>query len=487
VDPNTGTIYSDIFGSSLVAIDPDGSEKWRYLIVPSSDVGSTPVVDSDGVIYFGTDIAQELIALNPNGSEKWRFATIGAVDNVPALNQDESVVYFVATDPDTANNDAMLYAVDTSNGNMLWQFPLAAENNEITSSPTVDTRGTDDPNDDVIYVGDDDNYLYAFKPAARLADPNPVPPLGTFPGAGEWRFNTGGEIESSAAVDPDDRTIYIGSDEGSLWAVNPNGTEKWSYYTGAEVESSPLVDLDGTIYVGSTNGRFFALNPDGSLKWAYPIPPLGPVGSIPGSPALGLSGFIHIGSNDSNFYTISQFANPRNFKLKFPNNKNALLTSDDLDSTVSVSSNTNWLNGSGIRGPWAVRLQVDRSLVGVMNPLGELEYDYTLRLWMRQCNNDTTCDNILGTFFEDTRIEYDYTAIVDLPMTQQFKLSQTEHDAFERFFLGFTGAAGAEALDVTISDFQSSFIRPGDPMVDCDKNNWPLEDSPPLPDCVPQL
>jgi hypothetical protein len=61
-------------------------------------------------------------------------------------------------------------------------------------------------------------------------------------------------------------------------------------------------------------------------------------------------------------------------------------------------------------------------------------------------------------------------------------LSGAEQDAFESFFFGFTGAAGAEALDVTISQFQLSFIRPGDPVVDCDKLNWPVEA--PVPDCL---
>ena len=58
-------------------------------------------------------------------------------------------------------------------------------------------------------------------------------------------------------------------------------------------------------------------------------------------------------------------------------------------------------------------------------------------------------------------------------MRQQFSLSGAEQDAFERFFFGFTGAAGAEALDVTISQFQLSFIRPGDPVITDDSTNWP--------------
>jgi hypothetical protein len=103
------------------------------------------------------------------------------------------------------------------------------------------------------------------------------------------------------------------------------------------------------------------------------------------------------------------------------------------------------------------------------------DYEYELRLWIRQCSdqNDFPCDEILGTFYQDTRIEYYYTAVETLPMRQRIRLNATEQDAFERFFFGFTGAAGAEALDATVSQFQLSFIRPGDPVVIDDSTNWP--------------
>jgi hypothetical protein len=329
--------------------------------------------------------------------------------------------------------------------------------------------------DGTIYVGSDDQYVYALKEVARLADPTGVG--GVNAAQGEWRFRTNGEIESSAAIDPIDGTIYIGSDDGNVWAINPNGTEKWRFPTGGNVESSAIVDLDRTIYIGSLDGNIYAINPDGTQKWFFATG-----GEVPSSPALGQDGFIHIGSNDTNFYTISQFGDPRNFKDE-DKSAGKLLTVEDLDSSVVADSNTDWLNGAGSRGPFAVRLEVDRALL----PNVDGEFNYELRLWIRQCNNDLNCDNILGTFFEDTRIAYDYTAVTELPMRQSFSLEGIDHDAFERFFFGFTGAAGAEALDVTISAFQLSFIRPGDPVVDCDRNSWPLEDSPPLPDCVPLL
>jgi outer membrane protein assembly factor BamB len=498
--PNDGTIYSDTYGSSLVAINPDGSEKWRSLLTsPYTDINSTPIVDPydpyKGTIYFGTDEAHALIALNPDdGSEIWRLQTGGGVDNVAALSPDGTSVYFVS-------NDNNLYAVNKASriaglpfpqpGE--WTFPILTEPDEVNSSPTVN------PADGTIYVASDDHKLYALNPAARAAGL-------AFPQTGEWAFTTGGEVEPSAAIDdggtPGDKsddTIYIGSDDHYFYAIRANGTQKWRYQTNSEIVSSAVVDLDGTVYVGSDDDRMYAFNPDGTLKWFFETG--APVQS---SPVLGQAGFIHIGSNDTNIYTISQFADPRNFKDQ-DKKSGKLLTVEDLDSSVSVGNNTDWLNGAGAKGSWAVRLEVEcllRDENGECDSNANGEFEYELRLWIRQCpdQNDFPCSNILGTFFQDTRIAYDYTAVKDLPMVQRIRLSSALSSAkngdppndgdFYRFFFGFTGAAGdvalgGESLDATISQFQLSFIRPGDPVIDCDKNNWPLEDSPdPLPDCA---
>jgi outer membrane protein assembly factor BamB len=459
VDPSSGTIYSDIAGNSIVAINPDGTEKWRLYI--NADFDSTPVVGPDRTIYFGTDSTPfAIFAVNPDGTLRWQFNTGADVDNVPALSPDGSVVYAVS-------NDNNLYAINVSSnpavdGTLRWQFPILTEPNEVNSSPTVN------PADGTIYVGSDDHKVYALNPTARTSG---LP----FPQAGEWAFTTGGEVEPSATIDdggtPGDKsddTIYIGSDDHYFYAIRANGTQKWRYQTNGEIVSSAVVDLDGTVYVGSDDGRFYAFNPNGTLKWIFDTG--GPVQS---SPVLGRDGFIRIGSNDGNFYSISQFADPRNFKDE-DKSSGKLLTVEDLSSgseTVAVNSTDDWLNGKpGVKGPFAVRLEVDRALT----PNADGEFNYELRLWMRQCNNDTLCDNILGTFFQDTRVAYDYSAVpATLPMIQQFALSASEHAAFDKFFFGFTGGAGARALQATISQFQLSFIRPGDPLVTDDSLNWP--------------
>ncbi|NOR22954.1 MAG: PQQ-binding-like beta-propeller repeat protein, partial [Desulforhopalus sp.] len=47
------------------------------------------------------------------------------------------------------------------------------------------------------------------------------------------------------------------------------GSEKWAFTTGGWVDSSPAIGADGTIYVGSYDNKLYAINPDGNEKWAF--------------------------------------------------------------------------------------------------------------------------------------------------------------------------------------------------------------------------
>ncbi len=138
------------------------------------------------------------------------------------------------------------------------------------------------------------------------------------------------------------------------------------------------------------------------------------------------------------------------------NERNLFLSDTELDITPA----DNWLNN----GPWAVRLEVERSLT----PNIDGNFDYDLRLWMRQCTQ-SDCNDIIGTFFQNTRINYNFSALVDLPLTQQIELSPTDHDRFIRFLFGFTTAtAPGDSQSALIEQFTLSFIRPNDPIITSD-------------------
>ena len=90
-----------------------------------------------------------------------------------------------------------------------------------------------------------------------------------------------------------DSTIYIGSLDNNLYAINPDGSKKWAFNTGDDVPSSPVIGSDGTIYVGSNDNNLYAINPDGSKNWSHQIE-----GSIL-SVMIGDDGVLYCLSNNS--------------------------------------------------------------------------------------------------------------------------------------------------------------------------------------------
>jgi len=151
---------------------------------------------------------------------------------------------------------------------------------DVDSSPAVGPDGT-------VYAGSDDGNLYAIEPET---------------GAELWRFPAGGEIRSSPAVGSDG-TIYFGS-KNVLYAVNARGVLKWSFNAGDYIFSSPAVSNESrVVYVGSSNGSLYAISPTGTLKWQFQAGD-----KIVSSPAIGHDGIeavVYVGSLDRHVYAVA--------------------------------------------------------------------------------------------------------------------------------------------------------------------------------------
>jgi outer membrane protein assembly factor BamB len=148
--------------------------------------------------------------------------------------------------------------------------------NWIPSSPAIGADGT-------VYVGSFDSKLYAINPD----------------GTKKWEFVTKNYIYSSSPAIGTDGTVYIGSTDNRLYAINPDGTKKWEFVTGNAINSSPAIGADGTVYIGSDDSKLYAINPDGTKKWGFVTG-----APIRSSPAIGIDGTIYAGSGDSKLYAI---------------------------------------------------------------------------------------------------------------------------------------------------------------------------------------
>jgi outer membrane protein assembly factor BamB len=151
----------------------------------------------------------------------------------------------------------------------------------VQSSAAVGADGT-------TYVGSNDGYLYAIHPDGSL----------------KWRYQTADAVESSPAIGAAG-IVYIGSNDGHLYGINPDGTPRWRYPAGDPVRSSPVIAADGTIYVGSHGGSLYAINSDGSLKWRHSTITSPAYPQLYSSPAIGDDGTIYISTGrDDYLYAI---------------------------------------------------------------------------------------------------------------------------------------------------------------------------------------
>jgi outer membrane protein assembly factor BamB len=164
--------------------------------------------------------------------------------------------------------------------NLLQWNTAAGSAGRVEASPVIGLDGN-------IYIGADDGKVYAINGATGVI---------------RWAVTvqTAG-VDSSAAIGVDG-TIYVGAGK-SVVALDPvAGAEKWRFATAGDVESSPTIGPDGTLYVGADDAKVYALDSrTGVLKWYFPFPDDSDTDS---SPALGADGTVYIGSDKGTLYAL---------------------------------------------------------------------------------------------------------------------------------------------------------------------------------------
>jgi outer membrane protein assembly factor BamB len=288
---NTGT-------SPLPAIY-QGDQPWSFRT--GKGVFSTPVIDEHGVIYVGS-ADHNFYALNPDGTEKFRFPTGEIIDSAGALPRldpalghptvlipsGDGHIYNIRTDDSVTGTDRLVWAFDARSapgtgfnnwfegnigfnvdgtilaGNTNFNYYALNPNGTLkwtysTGSNNWSIAGLGD--DGMIYWGSNDLYVRGVQPNGRE----------------QWRFGTWGFIAASAAIGSDG-TVYMPSFDSMLYALDPHtGAEKWHFKTNDHIYASAALAHDAApgvrgnttaIYFGSADGTLYALRPDGSL-WKY--------------------------------------------------------------------------------------------------------------------------------------------------------------------------------------------------------------------------
>jgi len=114
-----------------------------------------------------------------------------------------------------------------------------------------------------------------------------------------WRYVTGGRVMAKPAVDHRG-TVYILSDDRTLYALSALGRERWRYPVGRKLSAGPVVTYDGSVLLGTRSGILMATGPNGRLRWMF-----SPRTGACLNPALGLNGSIVLATTGGMIYCLS--------------------------------------------------------------------------------------------------------------------------------------------------------------------------------------
>lgn len=199
----------------------DGSEVWKH---ESQDfINGSPVIPDGGLVAFGgCDSVIHVIRLK-DGSGLNKLRTDAQI--IRSLASWDGMVYGV-------NYAGQLLAAEATADKLAWVYEEAGA--AFLTSPAVDEAR--------VYVGSRDKHLHAVN---RLS------------GKQEWKFKTGGRVESSPLVFDD--AVVFGSSDGRLYAVDPqDGREIWRLDLGENLAVAPAFAA-GRIVIGGGEGTLFVI------------------------------------------------------------------------------------------------------------------------------------------------------------------------------------------------------------------------------------
>ncbi len=327
-----GTIFFGAKNGKMWAINPDGSIKWERKFAKNL-AGSSAVLTDDGSAFFIGEQAHPgrlFFVQSSSGEVIWEYSLPppdhlkntpepkqklgGGINSTPSISPDGKTIYFgtgnwVECNPCREDIfDDRLFALDISGNSpqvkwILKGSEVDAIQNEyrlsIWPSPSIAKDGT-------LYVSNFNGYLYHikdlgnefeilhqfnfFEKRTQKAINEDIPP----------------EIWSSCAIDSEG-TVYISSNDGQMWAFNPDLTVKWNYkyeYDGEfyEAFASPILTPNGLVIMANEKGYLNGHDKEtGQLIWQYPDTD-NPPEEWWRTPSVNAKGVLVVGSEKSGQY-----------------------------------------------------------------------------------------------------------------------------------------------------------------------------------------
>jgi outer membrane protein assembly factor BamB len=248
-----GIVYVCSADSNVYALNAfSGVKIWNF--TTRWVVEDTPAI-VNGIIYFG-DVGGNVYALNiADGTRVWNFTTGIRVDSSPAVAN--GVMYI-------GSWDSNVYALDATNGQKIWNYSTAIIWSHNTPHSSVSSVVVG--NGAVYAIGGDGyiNTLYALNTTNGILLWNT--PIGetvtaptTSPCAGNGLVFVGCSINIPPSPGKADVVAFDATD----------GTPVWNQTGPAGGFSTPVLG-DGALYVSASSSFIYALNAaNGALLWNF--------------------------------------------------------------------------------------------------------------------------------------------------------------------------------------------------------------------------
>lgn len=251
----------------------DGRTRWRYRLGPCPrlpgfgadrvrcQADGSAALGADGTIYIAADA---VYALTRAGKLRWRLPLRTHAHASVALAPGKALV--------VSTRRGEIMTVDLS-GTRLWTFDRPAQ---CDATPVV--LG------DVVLAGCDDGRLYALQ-------------LST--GELRWQLTTRAPVRAAPAVGRDG-TVYVGSYDGGLYAVDAEGKVLWRSSVGGAIHAAPLVDSAGAVLVGARDRALHALDRHGKPLWRVELG-----ADVDSPPVVARRGLIYVGTDDGELVALA--------------------------------------------------------------------------------------------------------------------------------------------------------------------------------------
>ncbi|MGQ9708054.1 MAG: outer membrane protein assembly factor BamB family protein [bacterium] len=271
--------------------------------------------------YYIRAIAQDSLGLYSDTSLPKPFEVVGEGSILWALAAEEFVsspaLSTVSTGTETrpaiivGGLDAQIYAIDPYQAETLFRVTQAGEWEEFISSPAIGP-------DDCIYIGNENGILYAINRSGQT----------------RWYFpELPGPDAISVSPALDGNCIYFAGEDRILHKLQDHGTgytELWNYTLTSEVNSSPVILPDSRVLVIDDSGYVTCLNPDGTLSYQFFVN-----AAVQSSPAVDNSGNIYFGTDQGDLIALSP-AGESLWTYHIPSRFNDIASSPVIDANGNI-------------------------------------------------------------------------------------------------------------------------------------------------------